>query len=180
MADLTRRGLLLGWLRGLPGATESEAPRARWVLRPPGAQPEHRLRALCDGCGECVIACPHDAVLLLDETTNAPNTPVIVPQHRPCRLCVEMWCALTCPTEALVVTAPAAVRMGVARVDDDRCWSAMGQPCDYCITTCPLDPPGLAAVNGRITVDSGRCTGCGLCEYYCTATPRAIVIVAPA
>jgi Fe-S-cluster-containing hydrogenase component 2 len=132
----------------------------------------------CTGCGECKSACPKDAILPLGEAYgDAKDTPCVLPSMEPCRLCEDQPCVAACEPGALKQTPLEEIRMGTLRVRSERCWAAMGQPCDYCITACPLDTPAIHAIDKGVAFDEERCIGCGLCLFYCTATPRAIEIV---
>ncbi|MBW2459422.1 MAG: hypothetical protein JRI68_33325, partial [Deltaproteobacteria bacterium] len=99
-------------------------------------------------------------------------------EDEPCRLCDGLPCAAACPTGTLRAAPSTAIHMGVATVDTDRCWAYRGQPCDYCVTACPLDPPAVSLQRDGPVVDPTACAGCGLCVYYCAVTPRALQIVA--
>jgi ferredoxin-type protein NapG len=63
--------------------------------------------------------------------------------------------------------------MGTAVVDEARCLVWQGQRCDACVECCPM--PGALTLDGnRLTVDGGKCVGCGLCERSCPTEPAAI------
>ena len=97
-----------------------------------------------------------------------------------CNRCIEV-----CPTGALAGFDPATGKIGVARVQANRCLAYSGG-CTLCLEKCPygaltLDPAG------RPVVDEGLCNGCGMCEAVCPAlvyrsfaggTRRGIVIEA--
>jgi ferredoxin len=151
-------------------------------LRPPGAGNENDFVMACTGCGECKSACPENAILPLGEAYgDAKETPCVLPSMEPCRLCEDQPCVAACEPKALTLTPVPDIRMGKLKVLPERCWAAMGQPCDYCITACPLETPAIhatgAAGRSLVAFDEDTCIGCGLCLYYCTATPRAIEIV---
>ncbi len=67
-------------------------------------------------------------------------------------------------------------RKGTARLDPDRCWAVLGQPCDYCVKECPLGERALRWRDGWPEVVAEACTGCGMCVAICTATPPALRI----
>ncbi len=147
-------------------------------LRPPGAGDENDFVKTCTGCGECKKACPEEAILPLGEAYgDAKDTPCVLPSMAACRLCEDQPCVAACEPGALRLTPLPDIRMGTLKVVTERCWAAMGQPCDYCITACPLPTPAIGPGEKGVVFDHERCIGCGLCLYYCTASPRAIEIV---
>ncbi len=177
----TRRELLTFWLDALTAASDPPIPEAEPVpeaLRPPGAIAEQRMIELCERGGACAKACPHDVILPLGVAYGAAcGTPAIVPRDGPCRLCSDLPCARACPSGALRPVPVAEVRLGTARLDPDRCWAALGQPCDYCVKECPLGEKALTWKDGRPEVITEACVGCGMCVTICTATPAALRVV---
>ena len=157
-------------------ADEEPAPR-RW-LRPPGALPEPAFLQTCTQCTACQEACPYQSIRRLGpEFARQAGTPAIVPDESPCYLCEDMPCIAACEPRALRPVARNEVRMGLAVIDRTACYVTQGQPCDYCVTRCPLreeairlDGSGLPRV-----IDEG-CTGCGVCAYLCP--PNAVNIAA--
>jgi len=192
MADISRRQLL-GPLLGLgrarrdgDGDGEPAPPRIppqEWLppyLRPPGAIDEAQLVATCERCGACRDACEYGALLPLGPAYgSADGTPALLPETEPCRMCDDLPCAAACPRGALRLVLVDQVAMGTAVIDPARCWAALGQPCDYCATSCPLVPVAVSLGGGLPVIDTDRCTGCGMCVYYCPTEPRALSI-APA
>ncbi len=182
-----REGLLLGGtavgaaLGGL--LHRSEAARGPLPLRPPGALPEPAFLATCIRCGQCVEACPVDALHVAGIRDGiAHGTPYVTPRQAPCTICegyAEPQCIPACPTAAIGPVAKLAdIRMGVARVDPDRCLAWIGTPCRACWHACPL--PNEAVVMdglGRPTIDDEACIGCGLCDHACLTDPSSIPII---
>lgn len=182
MAGLSRRELFSRILRPPEAPPESvRLPPPEWLppyLRPPGAGEEKEFVKNCTGCGECVKACPEKALLPLAEAFgDALNTPALLPSMEPCRLCPEQPCVAACEPGALQPTPLERIRMGRLRVAPERCWAALGQPCDYCVTACPLEAAAVQVTEAGARFDEQRCIGCGLCLFYCTGTPRAIEII---
>jgi MauM/NapG family ferredoxin protein len=185
-STLTRRELLNWWRQPLARIAEKTTAVRPPVparealpefLRPPGAAPEPTFLDRCDRCGDCREACPYDVILPLGPAYgDAEGTPALLPRGGPCRLCADVPCARACPTGALKEVPPEAARMGVARIDPQRCWAHQGQPCDYCVTECPLGEAVLRMLDGHPEIIEDRCAGCGMCLYICTATPPAIQI----
>ncbi len=190
MTNLSRRDLLFGRKtssrRETPEASvsaatvdvrEVERPPEPSFLRPPGARTEGVLLDTCQRCGACREACPEKAIVPLSALYGrAVGTPAIFPESAPCRMCEDFPCVAACPTGALFRSPDERVVLGVAQLDRSRCWSVRNQPCDYCMTACPV--PGAIRFEGAVpTVSEVLCVGCGLCVYYCTATPRALAVV---
>jgi len=180
----TRRELFAHFIRprerGEEELHQPPLPPKEWLpgyLRPPGASPESQFVKDCTGCGECTKACPENAILPLGPAYgDADKTPAILPSAQPCRLCPDQPCVTACEPGALRAVPFEETRMGSLKIASERCWAAMGQPCDYCVTACPLSPPALQETSEGVAFVEDRCIGCGLCLYYCTATPRAIEI----
>jgi MauM/NapG family ferredoxin protein len=167
-------------------------------LRPPGALDEEEFLSRCIRCFRCGDACPNRAIVALNEETGRDfsrspgpaeaGTPVIFPRRQACMLCQgvpgeELLCTAACPSGALEVVrkdAPdiqAKVRMGVAELDPNICYSWNGASCGVCARACPFE--GLALKLGlfeRPTIDPDACVGCGLCERACIRYPQAITV----
>ena len=154
-------------------------PLARTVLRPPGAQPEREFLATCYRCGNCVDACPARAIRSMStEDSGQRGTPYIDPDLAACVVCDELACMHACPSGALkLVAKPADIRMGLARVNFSLCVRGRGEPCHICVDKCPLGATAIRiGTNGQVEVRSPGCVGCGVCQFYCPTTPRAITI----
>lgn len=183
MVDLSRRGFLLGLrtlgrpetVREATTALRAQLQPPRPFLRPPGAGSEARFTRLCDGCGECVTACPHHAILVLDERWGpAENTAGVLPGTNPCRWCDGRPCISACPTGALATSPRPA--MGLAIIDEDRCLGRAGTGCQACYDTCPLKGLALYHDGFAPAVDRHDCVGCGACLPPC---PAAALTVRP-
>ena len=157
--------------------------RLRRFLRPPGALPEKEFLDACIGCGQCANVCPNKCISLfgMEDGLEKLATPKIVARSKGCILC--MACTQVCPTSALKKLEPTeegklAVKMGVAVVSKDVCYSFAGRTCGVCYRACPL--PGKAMRLGMMEtpiVNPDYCTGCGLCEQSCVHMPQAIRII---
>ncbi|MBK8975897.1 MAG: 4Fe-4S dicluster domain-containing protein [Planctomycetes bacterium] len=189
---LSRRTLLFtgGALAG-GGAGFVATPRAGVVpalLRPPGARAEVEFLAACIRCGQCVSACPDDAVRFTGIAAGvhlaAHGTPRIVPREVPCSLCPEyerLQCVAACPTDALRPLADRRdARMGTAWILEERCFAYQGVVCRACWHACPY--PGEAlALDARLrpVVRAEACTGCGMCEHACLTDEPSVVVAPP-
>ncbi len=140
-------------------------------LRPPGALDGPAFLNACTRCTDCLEACPYDSIRRLGgEFGAASQTPAIIPSESPCYLCEDTPCIAACETGALQPIDRADARMGLAVIELNKCYQAMGQPCDYCVTRCPLRGEAIRFDDrGWPQVDESRCVGCGVCDYLCPA-----------
>lgn len=175
-------GCLLPWVLPLVDKLPLGSRLGRF-LRPPGALPEEAFLDACIGCGQCANVCPNKCISLrgLEAGLEHLITPVISARAKGCILC--MACTQVCPTEALQKIEPSdegmhQVKMGVAVVSFDVCYSYAGRTCGVCYRACPL--PGEAMRLGLMEtpiIDPDYCTGCGLCEQSCVHMPQAIRVI---
>ena len=72
------------------------------VIRPPGAIPEKEFLALCVRCGECMVACPTNALQPLWGEAGLAGlfSPALTPGRGPCSPECNR-CGTTCPTGAI-------------------------------------------------------------------------------
>jgi MauM/NapG family ferredoxin protein len=151
----------------------------RTYLRPPGAIDEKSFLDTCYRCGSCIDECPANAIFALDKDAGeAGGTPTIDPERVACVLCDGLKCTYACPSGALLsVSVPHRVRMGLAEVYRPLCVRTQGEACTLCVDKCPL---GAAAIRfndaGPPEVLSPGCVGCGLCQFHCPTSPKAIVV----
>jgi ferredoxin-type protein NapG len=151
-----------------PPAKDRPLPLAQY-LRPPGAIEESEFLQKCSRCTDCIEACPYDSIRRLGpEFGENAATPAIIPHESPCYLCEDMPCIAACKTEALIPIAQDQVKMGLAQINHQECYQAMGQPCDYCVLRCPLRGKAIAwDEQGWPQIDKDQCAGCGACAYLC-------------
>ena len=174
------------------------------LIRPPGAAAEEGFLSRCVRCGNCIKACPTNALqpALSEGGLEGLWTPILVARTgycaAECTLCTEV-----CPTGAidkLTVygkgwvkheSAHQPIRLGTAFFDHGRClpW-ATGEECGFCEKACPVTPKAIymeetefAKRDGSTTklkrprIDLARCVGCGACEHFCTVRDRPAVAV---
>lgn len=188
---LTRLGFLRAFVVGailplfypLLGTLGAKTSRRRKLLRPPGAREEKKFLQDCIACGQCANVCPNKCITLVGVEAGIENlgTPKIDARAQACILC--MACTQVCPTQALEKLEPTeegirAVRMGLAFVSEDHCYSYAGRTCGVCYRACPL--PGEAMTLGLYEtpiIHTDHCVGCGLCEQACVQMPQAIRVV---
>ena len=187
--NLSRLGFLRAFAMGTvipllyPLLGKLQAKNRHKPLRPPGARPEADFLQDCIACGQCANVCPNKCITLSGLESGIENlgTPVIDARAQACVLC--MACTQVCPTQALEKLEPTdegirAVKMGLAFVSEDMCYSFSGRTCGVCYRACPL--PGEAMTLGMFEqphVHMEHCIGCGLCEQACVQMPQAIRIV---
>lgn len=154
----------MAFFLGLGGG--GRALKARELLRPPGGQDEADFIAKCLKCDRCRSVC-HTSVIgpanLADGLLDA-RTPVMKFRLGYCDFCNQ--CVEVCPTQALQPFDKNTVKIGVATVRKDICiaWNSGG--CTVCKDECTYDAVTLDEKK-RPVVDSGKCNGCGICEYVC-------------
>lgn len=148
------------------------------LLWPPGAvTPADAFLERCTGCGDCVEACPPEAIFTV-ERADGRALPVLDPARQPCLLCDDVPCIPACPEDALAaVGPPEAIRIGIAKVNPTSCVTFRGEVCTSCFDACPYPNQALMMIGGRPLVGSSFCTGCGLCERACPTRPRSIVVI---
>lgn len=160
--------------------TTDTSPTSPTLLRPPGAIVEKEFLDTCFRCGNCVEACPADAIRLFpsdDELLN--NTPVVDPDLAACVICEDLSCMKACPSGALrLVDSPSQIRMGTARLYETLCVRSQGDDCTKCIDLCPLGETAIRLdQQGVVEVLSPGCVGCGVCQYQCPTQPKAIAVI---
>ena len=155
------------------------APLPRVRLRPPGAIAERGFVETCYRCSKCTDACPANAIFPLGQDAgDAARTPAIDPDSSACVVCDGLLCTHVCESGALTpVLRPQDIRMGLADVYAALCLRSRGESCTVCVDKCPL---GAEAIrfdgDGAPTVLPEGCVGCGVCQYECPTTPKAIVV----
>jgi ferredoxin-type protein NapG len=175
---MTDRRAALGELaRGFAGLISLRGPKTPdylWV-RPPGAVAESGFRRLCDGCGECVEACPHAAIGVLPPSAGRDaGTPAMAVEVRPCHLCEDTPCITACDRGALVPYGDPFF-FGLAEIENSKCFAFQGPECGACASACPTKAMTSSLGKPQLNVDA--CNGCGLCREACPVFSKAIRIV---
>jgi ferredoxin len=191
----SRRGFLFGsvLLTGMfTGLTIFSRDRHRKIvpIRPPGSVPESDFLKRCVRCGECLRACPNNALqpIALDWYGDRLWTPQLVPDWSGCEPSCNN-CGIVCPTHAiraLPLLEKRACRIGLAIIDRETCLPVVGkEECQLCFDECQT--AGYDAIEfmrvgteidalGQPIEGSGflapvilpeKCVGCGLCQTRC-------------
>lgn len=207
--DFRRRQALAGVLSGVALAPVLRAEAPSHPLRPPGALAERAFLSRCIRCGECVRACPGNALQPAWSEAGVAGfwTPVLVPRTGYCAASCTI-CGTVCPTGAIweftsrekgwtgeraARDAP-PIRVGTAFYDRGRClpW-AMATECIVCEEWCPTSPKAIylrpaevAAPDGTMKtvrqpyLDPRQCVGCGACEFACPVGGQPAIYVTSA
>jgi polyferredoxin/formate hydrogenlyase subunit 6/NADH:ubiquinone oxidoreductase subunit I len=202
LTSLGAGAALVPLMRATPGFA---AERHERLLRPPGALDEEYFLARCIRCGECMKACPNNALHPAWSEAGLEGlwTPVMVPRIGYCETSCVL-CSEVCPTGAIweitsiekgwaasAIENAKPIRVGTAFYDRGRClpW-AMATECIVCEEWCPTSPKAIylrpaevVDAEGNIKqvkqpyLDPARCVGCGACEYACPLQDRPAVYV---
>ncbi len=158
-------------------ATTATSEPEELPLLPPGAGTLSRFQKDCTRCGACLEACDPRAIHLAGNELGAhEGFPVMTPEETPCKLCDGLPCIAACPEPALSWVTREQARIGLAEINPESCYVFRGQPCDYCVTRCPLKQKAIRFdEQGLPEIIEDGCTGCGECAWLCP--PNAIEIV---
>ncbi len=181
---------LLGVAAGFGASQAGASPQV--FVRPPGAGLDRDFLASCLRCGQCVRACPHDALNMAGLfSRTATGTPYFQPRKVACEMCEDLPCVKACPSGALDpgLTDVTKARMGLAvLIDQETCLNYLGLRCGVCYRSCPQIDKALTLDaqhnkrSGKHTlflpkVHSEHCTGCGKCERSCVLETSAIKVL---
>lgn len=149
--NLARRNLLRGIALSAPPP-----------IRPPWALAESQFVDVCNGCGDCISACPEAIVIRGDG-----GYPEIDFANGPCTFCGQ--CVAACEESALLTGGeePWSLQLSVA----DTCLANQQVVCQSCRDVCDQrairfepEPSGLLALP---VIDPDTCNGCGACISTC-------------
>lgn len=146
-ATLSRRGLF----QRLFTASDI-APQKNHPSRPPFAAREDLFSAACNGCGECVSACPNGLIHLTQQKAELQI------DYLACDFCGK--CADACPPHALHPHFPADTKLRPHFAAT--CLIQQHQPCTDCQTACPQQ-----AISADLSLNHASCSGCGECKIAC-------------
>lgn len=156
------------------------------LLRPPGSVPEKEFLALCVRCGECMLACPTNALqpVWFDATFIGLFSPAIKAGRGACSPECNR-CGSVCPTGAireLPLPERRWAKIGTAVISRERClaWEHKKR-CMVCDEVCPYGAvqfryePGNPVPVPEVYED--RCSGCGHCEHHCPVKNQSAIVV---
>ena len=149
-----------------------------YYLRPPGALPESQFIETCERSGNCIVACPAQAIFALDQGENSDPLPYLDPDQQPCVVCDSLACMEVCPSGTLQKTAREEIEIGVAVVNTGLCLNSEEIECRTCIDLCPFGELAIqfdAEVQEVVVVEEG-CIGCGVCQHHCPTYPKSIFV----
>ena len=169
------------WVERLVDATEERMSPQRY-LRPPGALPELGFLAACTRCGDCISACPVQAIVRAPtEAGLAAGTPYLNIQVQACIACPDMPCARACPTEALTVPPHGwdGYRLGTVEFVPERCVTYKGVVVPGVREGVP---EGVRALemdeDGHPVLKLEGCVGCGSCVKACITSAQLVRVQA--
>jgi ferredoxin-type protein NapF len=139
-------------------------------VRPPWSHAEPAFAAACDGCGDCIRACPQ-AILL----AGGGGLPQVDFARGACTFCGD--CVRACTRGAFL---PGGESWALTALIGEACLEPKGVTCRVCETVCDAAALRFRPMPGgraRVIVEAERCTGCGACVSACPAS--AISIAAP-
>ena len=198
--DLSRRKLILTTGLGAFMAPIFRISPARKradlkLIRPPGAIAEEDFVRRCVKCGECMKACPTNALqpALFEAGPQGLWTPMLVPRIGYCEYYCSL-CSQVCPTGAireLKIEEKTTIKIGSAWINKNRCIPyALGKPCIVCEEHCPTSPKaikfvmveaklfdGTTATQKGPVIDNALCIGCGICETKCPVVDEPAIYV---
>ncbi|HET6248830.1 MAG TPA: 4Fe-4S dicluster domain-containing protein [Tepidisphaeraceae bacterium] len=146
-------------------------------IRPPGARSEQDFLNICSRCGNCVHACPVNAIQLDYSQSRAGGAPYIDPDSSACVMCDGLSCMSQCPSSALMIVPREEIDIGTAAWNSGLCLRTVtGEPCTLCVDHCPVGTAALEVVDNHVIVHEDHCTGCGACQNNCPTSPKSIVV----
>ena len=151
-------------------------------VRPPGALPEMGFLAACTRCGDCVRACPAQAIVAVPADGGlAAGTPRLQLDREPCIACPDMPCVRACPTAALTPPADGwrGYRLAELEFHPEPCETYRGVACRVCADRCPIGAAALVIdETGHPAVRHEGCVGCGVCVRACISHPSSFTLTA--
>lgn len=158
-----------------------------YPILPPGAEQYPDFLKRCTACGKCIAACPEHIlkpathefeVYEIRDALGKPIASFEMGYCRPnCRRCVD-----ACSDGALHLAdliQKRTQKIGWAQFNSRTCIAMTdGVNCDACQRHCPQQAISLVEKEGHKVprVHPSLCNGCGACEFYCPARPKAIYV----
>lgn len=159
----------------------SETPQQKRVtfknlsLPPGAAKPRRKFISKCTSCGDCISACPHNAIFPIYIDTYNKSVPFVDVNLYPCHMCLNYPCIQACRYDALQPLENEKPKFGKAKLIFENCLNSdKNYECDVCEKVCPVEK--AVRITKRKPMFSKNCTGCGICVQNCPVYPKAIVI----
>lgn len=165
----------------MPDGTPA-ADRLYPILAPTALPYDEFLKA-CTQCGKCIEACPEHIlkpaqkeyeVYGIHDAQGKPTMSFEMGYCRPnCHRCQE-----ACPA-GIIVKGGTQKLLGWAQFNSLTCITQTDHvPCDACARHCPTKAIHMTEKDGLMIprIHTRQCIGCGACEFYCPARPKAIYV----
>ncbi|MFA9500702.1 ferredoxin-type protein NapF [Mannheimia sp. E30BD] len=156
---ISRRGLFRALIGG--GQKAQAESTGEWLkrqaARPPFAVAEPLFLKNCNGCGECVKACPYGLIILKESKA------ILEIDFSACDLCGN--CATACPNGALASNTQPDT--GLRPTFDFSCLRQNNQACFFCETACREQAISFDLTTRKMQLNSDKCNGCGECKTAC-------------
>ncbi|AWW34387.1 ferredoxin-type protein NapF [Mannheimia varigena] len=156
---ISRRGLFRSLFSGGKKAQAESAAELlkRSAARPPFAVAEPLFLKQCNGCSDCISACPYGLIFLNDDKASVEI------DFSACDLCGK--CAEVCSTGALALNVPPDT--GLRPSIDFSCVRQHKQSCLFCETVCKPTALSFDPTTQKMQLDNEKCNGCGECKTAC-------------
>lgn len=160
-------------------ATNQKAYKKETPLSPPGSRSHKHFSQHCTSCHLCINRCPKQILMpaMLQYGLGGIMQPTLKFEENFCDFNCTV-CSDVCPNGAikpLSVEQKQHTQVGYAVYVTENCIVNTQQiKCGACSRKCPTQAISMVPnENGLSTpsVDTGKCIGCGACEYICPVLP---------
>ncbi len=141
------------------------------VMRPPGAGEELSFFQKCNGCAECVSACPQYIIQM-----DGQNRPVVSVLKAGCTFCGR--CAEVCTPGALAINDSDQPGWNWRAKVAANCLDKHGIVCRACESVCEENAirfRPLLAGKCDVSISIEACNGCGACVSVCPSKAIGMV-----
>ncbi|MBP3773976.1 MAG: 4Fe-4S dicluster domain-containing protein [Bacteroidaceae bacterium] len=165
---------------GVAAVTGRRNPKSKVRLLPAGAVSEEHFLSKCNACMACVEACPQHVLEPGMSLGEGMSMRLNFRQNGCLEDCVK--CNEVCAPGALTAISTEdkkTIQIGHAVWVRENCKAAQGEECTACVDACRNKCIEMIQ-NGRHfypIISSEHCTGCGMCEAHCPASPLKAIYV---